>query len=265
MDFFSLAKIFWLFASPDSLLVILSSIAGIMLFRGKTVAAKRILAVVLVFMVAITLFPVDEWLAYPLEARFPANPQLPEKVDGIIVLGGSENVALSINWNQPEFGDAAERDMAFLALARRYPHAKQVFTGGSGNLQQKYKEADVARDFFASQDFDVGKIIFERDSRNTYENAIFSRRLVHPAAKENWVLITSAAHMPRAAGIFCRAEWKVIPYPVDHQGFRKFVWRVEPDFAAHLLGLRTVTHEWIGLAVYYATGKTSALFPGQCR
>ena len=55
----------------------------------------------------------------------------------------------------------------------------------------------------------------ERRSRNTQENAEFSKALVAPKEGERWLLVTSAFHMPRSVGLFRKAGFAVEPYPVD--------------------------------------------------
>jgi uncharacterized SAM-binding protein YcdF (DUF218 family) len=70
--------------------------------------------------------------------------------------------------------------------------------------------------------------------------------------------------MPRAVGAFCKSGWKVIPYPVDHQTVRGDQLRVGSSVTGNLFGLSSGIKEWLGLAVYYFTGRTSALFPSGC-
>ncbi len=263
--FFFLSKMMWMVTAPDSLLLILLLIAWTLLWRGKYRSAKRVLGFVVGILLIVALFPVGEWVLYPLEIRFPKNPVLPQKIDGIIVLGGAENADLSNKWNQVELGEAAERLLAFQTLARRYPEAKLMFTGGSGSMvYQGYKGADVAKMVFEQQGINTSHITFERESRNTYENAMFSKVLAKPVSDENWILITSAFHMPRSVGIFCRAGWPTIPYPVDHYTWPGNLFRVDLDLAGHLKTLAMGIKEWLGLVVYYVTGKTANLFPLSC-
>jgi uncharacterized SAM-binding protein YcdF (DUF218 family) len=263
--FFWISKLTWLVIAPDSLLLILLLLAWVLLWRGSVHMAKWFLGFVAVAVLLAALFPVGEWLLYPLEKRFPANPALPIKIDGIIVLGGAEDAERSSAWNQAEVGEAAERFLAAIALARQYPAAKLVFTGGSPSmLSQEPKGADVAMTLFKQQGLDSARITFERNSRNTFENAVLSKAMVKPQAAENWVLVTSAFHMPRSVGIFCKAEWPVIPYPVDHQTRPDALFRVELGLAAHLGYLTVGAREWVGLIAYYATGKTTDLLPHAC-
>ena len=106
------------------------------------------------------------------------------------------------------------------------------------------------------------RMTFENRSRNTYENATMTRAIVQPRPGERWLLVTSAAHMPRSMGIFRRAGWNMIAYPVDYRTFGD-ARDVRPTTLA-LDALRRIDaalHEWIGLLVYRLTGKTDSLLP----
>ncbi len=263
--FYWLSKLAWLVIVMDSLLVLLIIICWLLLMLGAIRAAKRMLGLLALLTTVIALFPVGEWVLYPLESRFATNPALPAKIDGVIMLSGGGSQRLSAQWQQPELSDAADRYLAFMAFARRYPEAKLVFTGGSASmLWQEFKGADLARTVLENQGIDPNRVLFEGESRNTYENVIFSKRLVEPQAGEHWVLITSAWHMPRSVGIFCKAGWPVIPYPVDHSSNPDYLFRVDLGFAAHLRNLNAGVKEWVGLVAYYLTGKTAEFLPGGC-
>ncbi|HEX5055317.1 MAG TPA: YdcF family protein [Gammaproteobacteria bacterium] len=261
--FFWLSKALWAAAAPGSLLVLSVAVLWTLLKLGAVRAAGRLAGLLAAGLLLITLFPVDEWLLYPLESRF--SGELPATVDGILVLGGSIDPVKSAAWSQPELRATAEREFNFLALAARYPKARLAFTGGSGSLnEQEYKEASWARELFARQGLEPGRVIFESDSRNTYENAVFSKKLLAPAPGEHWLLITTAWHMPRAVGAFCGAGFPVIPYPVDHGSLRGDLLRLEWDFAGNLGGLDMALHEWAGLFMYRLTGKMDRLLPAAC-
>ena len=253
--FYWLSKLLWLVASPDSLLLIWFGVGFFLLWLGKNIWAKRVLGVLLGLILTVALFPIGEWLLYPLETKYPHNPQL-EDVDGIIVLSGSEDPYYTKIWNQVIVGGSTERNLAFMMLARQHPEAKLVFTGGAGSmLQQDYKAADVAKRLFEEQGMDVSQVIFERESRNTWENALLSKELVRPESGTNWVLITTAWHMPRSMGIFCKVGWEVTPYPVDFYTQPDNLLRVSWGFADNLNSLVTAAKEWVGLVVYRLTGK----------
>ncbi|WP_320041064.1 hypothetical protein [uncultured Desulfobacter sp.] len=73
-------------------------------------------------------------LLTPLEHRFPTNPVLPQKVDGIIMLGRTGNNHLTQMWHQPEMNNAADRYIRFTRLVRAYPDAVPLFTGKTNTL-----------------------------------------------------------------------------------------------------------------------------------
>jgi len=264
--FFFLSKLIWLLISPDSLLLILILVALVFLYLGNQQLAKKLLSIVSGLFIIIAFFPVGEWLLYPLESRFQTNPVLPDKITGVIVLSGAEDTELSNRWQQVELNNAAERNLAFLTLAQQYPKAKLLFTGGSGSLiEQNHKAADVAEKLFKQLGVDTTRIIFERESRNTYENAINSKKTVKPVKSETWILITTSWHMPRSVGIFCKAEWPVIPYPVDHQTNKDNLFRISFNLSNNLQTLKTAIKEWLGLFAYYLSGKTTSFLPSQCK
>jgi uncharacterized SAM-binding protein YcdF (DUF218 family) len=170
-----------------------------------------------------SVFPLGDLLLKPIEQTYPAEPPL-ENVDGIIILGGSEDARGSAYWGQVQLNEGGERYTAALTLARRFPRARLVFTGGSGALRDvagtEVSEADVAERLFTSLGIAPERLLVEGRSRNTSENARLSLALASPAPGETWVLVTSAFHMPRAVRSFEAAGWTgVVPWPVDYRTF----------------------------------------------
>lgn len=264
--FFWTSKLVWMLLKPESLLLILLLAALILRKRKRPRAARWLLVSLSGVLLVAALFPVDEWLFYPLETRFQTNPPLPESVDGILCLGGGEDAERSSLWEQVEVGDGAERLIYLLMLAKRYPQAKLVFTGGSGDIfDQSISGATVAERLFHDLGLDRSRLILESKSRNTYENALYSKALVKPQEGETWILVTTAWHMPRSVGVFRKQGWSVLPYPVDHWTKPGELMRVKYDLSGRLRNLQFAAHEWVGLLAYYVTGKTSALFPQRVR
>ncbi len=81
-----------------------------------------------------------------------------------------------------------------------------------------------------------------------------------PKPGERWLLVTSAYHMPRAVGAFRKVGFEVEAYPVDYRTHGN-LWIPFDDAASGLRRTDTATREWVGLLVYWLTGKSSALFP----
>jgi uncharacterized SAM-binding protein YcdF (DUF218 family) len=208
--------------------------------------------------VLITCLPLGDWLLRPLENRFPRPPAL-DRVDGIVVLGGGQEALVSRDRDRIALNDAGERLIEAGTLARRFPDAQLVFTGGNG--PPGLTEADVSRRVFAAMGLDADAVIYESRSSNTWDNAVMLRDLVAPARGEVWLLVTSASHMPRAMGAFRAAGWQLEAYPVDYHTTRR--WGVFPmqDFEASLRGLDVALHEYFGLVGYRLLGRTQELFP----
>jgi uncharacterized SAM-binding protein YcdF (DUF218 family) len=263
---FIASKVLWILTQPGNFLVLLL-IAGVALqqWAGRSslqCLGRRLTLLVAAAFLALAVLPLGNWLILPLESRFPAR-EPPPHVDGIVMLGGAVMPWLSSPHGQPALNDAAERVTAFMELARRYPDARMVFTGGSGFLfDQEDKEATIVCEMMARQGFDLSRFVFESESRNTFENAVFTQDLVKPRPGETWLLVTSAQHMPRSVGIFRKTGWPVVPYPVDYRTPPYLT--LEPGFSLSfgLMYVGDAVREWIGLVAYWLMGRTDALFPG---
>jgi uncharacterized SAM-binding protein YcdF (DUF218 family) len=213
--------------------------------------------------VAIAILPVGAWLLAPLEDRFPRLNEPPQQIDGIIVLGGAINLRRAADRGGVPLGGFAERITAFVELAQQYPDAKLIYTGGSGLLlDQVHREADYAAQLLDTLGVAPGRVVYERESRNTYENAVYSVAAMRPQPGEVWLLVTSAFHMPRSVGVFRRAGWPVTPYPVAYNTGPDDTLRLDFNFARGLGWTSVALHEWIGLTAYRWLGWTDTLFPG---
>jgi len=208
-------------------------------------------------------FPLGDALIRPLEGRFPARQVEGLNPDGIIVLAGAEYGQMTAARGQTSLHGAAERLLFFLQIAERYPEARLLFSGATGQISHHGLTADqVAERFAVEQGIAVERIVFERKSRNTFESVTLSKKLAQPRPEEHWILITSASHMPRSVGIFRQVGWQVTPFPVDYKTLGDL--KLMPSFHAsgHLMMLDGAVHEWLGLIAYWFTGRSSSIFPG---
>lgn len=259
-----LSKAFWLVAQPGNFLVLLALLGALLLFTRWRRLGRAIVLLLAVVMLAVAVLPVHEWVLRPLENRFPPLTEMPAHVDGIIVLGGPVSTLLTAERHQPTVNDGGERLLAFADLARRYPDAKLVYSGGGLSLDDgRFREADAAREALQWMGMDIGRVIFERQSRNTFENVADSKALVHPAPGETWIMITSAYHMPRAVGLFRTQGWPVIADPVDYRtGTGQEGVGTDIDFSGHLDLLGLGFKEWVGIFANALMGHTMSYFPG---
>lgn len=258
-SFFSLSKLFWFFARPDHLPVWLLLLGLAALWLGRRRLALGVLLLDAFYLSAFMLMPLGDALLMPLETRFPR--QLPAQVDGIVVLGGGELAEESAHWRQVQLNHSGERLALIPLLARRYPQARIVFSGGSGSaLRPGFRGGDVAQEYLDGLGLGA-RLLIERDSRNTHENALNTIAALGGIPQGNWLLVTSAYHMPRAMGIFRRQGWNLIPCPVDYHALTPHGARLDPGLWENLRDAQIGLREWVGLAVYYLTDKTDQLFP----
>jgi uncharacterized SAM-binding protein YcdF (DUF218 family) len=262
--FFVLSKTFGVMSLPSNFLIAIG-LLGVVLCVTRFASFGRKLMIASIVLLAICgLSPIGYWLLYPLESRFPPWNPAEGAPDGIIVLGGPIDADLSAAHGTAVIRTAADRIFATAALARQYPNARIVYSGGSSNLVSTgAREADYAAELLESLGVAKSRLIMERQSRNTQENAEFSKALVKPKSGERWLLVTSAYHMPRSVGLFRKAGFPVEPYPVDWRAGGSpalLEWsNVEDDGLGRTdLGFR----EWLGLLAYWLAGKIDSPFPG---
>jgi uncharacterized SAM-binding protein YcdF (DUF218 family) len=214
---------------------------------------------------AVLVLPVQQWAAAPLENRF-VRPSPPAHVDGVVVLGGATNPIIAAERGIPALNGTAERMTEMASLARRYPDAKILFTGGYATLLPKslsggLTEADVAQRLMEQLGVPPERLLYEARARDTWENAVFSKALAHPAAGEVWLLVTSAIHMPRAVAVFRAAGWDIVPYPVAYETPNRFWLAALASLADKDRVLEDAGHEWAGLLTYRLEGRTRTLLP----
>jgi uncharacterized SAM-binding protein YcdF (DUF218 family) len=260
--FFYLAKVFWFIAQPSGLLVVVLIAGAVALYSGRAKLGRRLLLAGMALLLLGGLLPASNWLILPLEQRFPRPDPAGAPITGIIVLGGAEDARVWKGRQVHALNEAAERFTEALALARRFPDARLVFTGGGIEIVGTPAiGAEAARAMF--DDLGVGgRLALESRARDTWENALYTKALVEPKPGERWLLVTSAWHMPRAMGVFRRVGFPVEPWPVDYRTAGG--WDALRIFDAPADGLKrldTALREWIGLLVYRAAGRTDALFP----
>ncbi|MBL8569843.1 MAG: YdcF family protein [Phreatobacter sp.] len=264
--FFYLSKIVWWFAAPSNVLIGMVLVGALLLFTRWSRGGRRFVVFGALGLAFCGFSPLGVWLARPLENRFPVQSQEMQPPTGILVLGGSiDQLTTAARGGQVTMGAAPGRMTEAVALARRYPEARLVFTGGSSALLRSdaADEAQSAAKLFAELGIAPERITIERESRNTFENATLTRELVRPKPGERWVLVTSAWHMPRSVGIFRRAGFDVIAYPTDFEtrNTDRELWRPILPASRGLDLVDRIAREWLGLLAYRVGGRTDALFP----
>jgi uncharacterized SAM-binding protein YcdF (DUF218 family) len=263
----------WSLASPSQLLLAITMVGTlVVLFTSGTAGpptrwariGRRLTLTGGIGLLLFGLLPTSHYLAHALESRIPIAGQLPGDVAGIILLSGAERPAASAAYGEPQLGTHATRYIAVLRLAERYPKARFVYTGGSRTDPNKGPlgtQSAVAVEILGSVGLDPARVIYESESRDSCDHPRNVRKLVEPQPGENWVVVTSAMHMPRVMACFEAAGWgDVIPHPTD--------FKVSPGWGAgtfqvadNLALLDAAAHEWVGLVYYRLSGRTRDLLP----
>lgn len=256
--FFYISKVFWFIAQPSNLLIILFTIGIILHFRNRKRAAIRLITFSTICLILAGLSPVSYLMMLSLEQQYnkPAIESI-EAPDGIIVLGGMIDTLISEHRNDTTLNNAAERLTEAAKLAHRFPEAKILITGGAGAFFYPGKdEATVAEKFLIDLGISKDRILVETQSRNTWQNAIFSKESIKPKTGERWLLITSAFHMPRSVGVFRAADFPVTPWPVDYRtrGMAD-AWRIPGKPSEAWRHIDVASKEWVGYLAYYLSGR----------
>lgn len=263
--FFLLSKTFGVMLLPVNFLIGVGALGAILLATRLAAFGRRLLVISVAALAIAGFSPLGKWLLYPLEARFPPWDASHGAPDGIVVLGGAIDPDLSAAAGRVVFTQAADRIVAAATLARQYPNARILLSGGNANLiaEDSAKEADYATSVLESLGIAKERLVLERRSRNTRENAEFSKAVANPKKGERWLLVTSAYHMPRSMGVFRNAGFDVEPYPVDWRvGGAGSLLTFSPISIEGLQRTDIAVREWMGLAAYWATGKIDGLLPG---
>lgn len=261
--FFVVSKLAWSFISPTTLFGWLLLLTLALLYAGYLQAAKKLLLGLCLAVVVLTTYPMGDVLLERLEARFSAPTELPSEIDGIIILGGGEQLQSSTSWQLPQMGEGGDRYLTAAVLAKEYPDKTVWVSGGSNKLSvaSHQQVAEIHRQLLDMAGVPETQIRIEQNSRNTFEN-IKNLTQILPNKSGQYLLVTSAFHMPRTMGISQRLGLNVIPYPVDYRSQRSAQRQFDIALFAHLETLELALREWLGLAVYYLTGKTSQFLPG---
>jgi len=211
--YFFLSKVLAPFVNPTNFLFLSLLTIYILLKKLKNRKLKILFNFILVSFLFISFLPIGNLGLKILESEFLIQRDI-KKTNNIIVLAGSENLLASKQTQKTELSSSSERLITTVKLALENPDANIYFLGGNGNLiKNNFDEAEVAFNFFKDVGFNVDRVNFINDTRNTIEN--LNSLLKFDITNERNVLITSASHMKRAIMISKKIDLKLIPYAVD--------------------------------------------------
>ncbi|WP_309086285.1 YdcF family protein [Chelativorans sp.] len=257
------SAIFWALVQPFNLAVLLvaaSVVAALTRWRRLSITTGAF---------AFLILAISGWttfgalMLHPLEDRFRKPDPAPQRVDGIVVLGGGFEAAVNLARSGYELNASGDRFVEAAILARRYPEARLIVSGGTGTVFLSGEaDADTAPRLLTALGVEPKRILLENKSRDTFENAKLSLEMGKPQPEETWLLVTSAFHMPRAVGAFRQAGFPVVPWPVDYKtSGRERLGPAEDNVLDSLRNTTTAIREWIGLVAYYLADRSDTILP----
>jgi uncharacterized SAM-binding protein YcdF (DUF218 family) len=227
-------------------------------FKTKTEgrAKKSRVAALVILYLCCNSFLVDEFYR-AWEPTTPDYDLMSTKYEGAIVLGGIGG----IDQRQQKINFSWSGDRLFQMLP--YYHSgrikKIIFTGGSGSIEfPENREGTYIRKYLRSIHIPDSALVIENASRNTYENAVFTKKMLDSLKiKGTFLLVTSAYHLPRAMAVFKKAGYSnLVAYPTNRMsGGRRYTFDhlLIPNTDA-MFSLQFLIHEWMGYLVYKVKG-----------
>ena len=258
---FYLSKTIWLLFNPFNIFIIFTILTIILYLISFRKISKTIFLINSFYLILISILPIGNYLIYKIEKEFHSYTNIPDTLDGILILGGATNPSMYKEFNQISVNGSAERLIESVSIINRFKNSKIIFSGGSGVVNRPdLGHSQVAKLFYEKIGLEKSKIIFEDNSRNTYENILFAKKLAKPKKNENWLLITSAFHMKRAMLIASKNNWELIPYAVDFKTMKNFRFVPSLNLLSNINSFQYGSHEWLGLISYYLMNRTSKIF-----
>ena len=208
--FFPASKILGFFALPSNLVIVVG-LLGVLLLLTLTRFKRTGRALMLFSLLVLAILgwsPIGNLLTIPLEERFPGWAPGKGEIAGIIVLGGGVTANVSEAHGEPALNEAGERFTAAATLARKYPQAKIVFSGGgAGLIRSLGVEAAWARRLLRDLGVPEDRLVLEDRSRNTFENLWYSREIIRARGWRNPTLVTLDLYTRRAVATARKQGW----------------------------------------------------------
>jgi uncharacterized SAM-binding protein YcdF (DUF218 family) len=256
MEFY-LSKIVNFFINPLYILflIILTQLFIIFFIESK----KLVIFFSKLFLILFLFFgyvPLSNFLLNKIEDYIQPSKYPIQQLTGLVVLGGSFETGLeSKERNHVSLNSSAERLTKTLEIYKKNPRILILFSGFSNEIKpQGWSESDMAKKFFLDQGVRIDNLIFENQSRNTFENIKYSKEII-TNYKGTWGLITSANHMPRSFFAFKKQGLILEPISVDYKtGTSRMFW-INFNILLGLTNWNVIFHELIGIVYYKVTNK----------
>ena len=211
--FFTLAKILLYLILPPASLAILMA-AGFVIITFKRILGKFLIVASFLLLYCLSISTVSDFLLKPLEKSAAHDNARHEKADAIVVLGGGVRDLSWLGLESQPSEVSLERLVVGVELYREL-HIPLVIIGGNGNpFEQEIKEAEAMGRIAKGIGVPDKDIITENAPRNTLESASAAKKLIKG---NSIILVTSAFHMKRSAGMFRKQGFDVVTSPAGYK------------------------------------------------
>ena len=254
---FILSKILPVFVYPLGLSMELIIAAAFFARKRKMKAAYALMGLSVLILLVFSNQFVAQALGRRFEQQYLPVDEKQVKAEAIIVLGGCCRPKIFPR-SHVELCEGGDRIFEGIRLYKAGAAPVVIPTGGVyGSNIKNQSEGGNMRELMVEFGLPESAVIAETQARNTYENAVFVKKLLEEKhIGKNIILVTSASHMVRAVPIFKKAGFMVIPAPtdylVDNVGF---FWDNFLPKAENLSFSTQMIKEYIGIAVYRILGK----------
>ena len=198
--FVFLSKFLPLFVYPLGLVCVLLIIGLIMKRESKGLKIPFVAAIAIIWIcgtnyVSVSLVRSLEWQYFP--------PKEIPNADVIVVLGGGTG-SPEYPRQIVELSSAADRMVYASWLYHQGAAPRLILTGGYIPWMGEHEGSPAENMAFIMEMLDVPEdaMILEKESLNTYENALFTKAILDAEGINRIILVTSASHMPRSVGLF---------------------------------------------------------------
>ncbi len=240
-----------------AVLCIAAGIVALLRQRRKTGLALVILSGAVLY--GFSTGPLSYRLVRGLEERYPPLLQV-EPAPAIVLLTGGEVPRMPPRLYD-EINSAGDRILYTARIFKQGAAPRIVITGGNLDFirtsasSQAEASGHLLRELFG---IDSSRILLETKARNTWENGLYTRRLLDSLHLPlDIILVTSAMHMPRAVKIFRKLGFTIEPAPANFVASAprqpKLIDLI-PNAPA-LMNSSTALHEWYGMAAYRLFGR----------
>ncbi|MDB5246504.1 MAG: hypothetical protein JWQ40_898 [Segetibacter sp.] len=234
--FFFLSKLASFFITPENWIIVLL----ISLFFVKSPLVKKRVTIILVIFV---LFFGNEVIYNKIVLAWQPKPvQLPPNItyEAGILLGGSG----SFDKNGTGFLNSSSDRVFEVCTLYKTGKIKKIIVAAGAVYNDRPKEAPFLSKKISELGIPPHDIIVEQQSRTTFENALYTKRIIDSLKLQPpFVLVTSAMHIPRSVRVFTKAGLPVIPYPADYKVLdKKF------GFFDYAVPKLYIINDWSGLS-----------------